>query len=235
MSRYLVRRLLAAGADAARREHRRVCARAAAAGRRGDAAAAGRQELRRPTRRRCAHSSGSTSRSTCSTSTGWARSLHGDLGHSFSSRNPVAEELGGRIPVTLELGILALMIAGDRHPDRGDLGRRARTPGRTTPSRSARDRAAGHPRLLARHAGGHPAVGLVALDAAAALHAPVSTIRSRTCCIIIVPALILGLGLSRRIDAPDPHPDARSAAPGLHSHGRRQRPGRARDRRCATR
>jgi peptide/nickel transport system permease protein len=34
-----------------------------------------------------------------------------DLGHSFKSRNPVADELGGRIPVTLELGVLAMVIA----------------------------------------------------------------------------------------------------------------------------
>jgi peptide/nickel transport system permease protein len=42
----------------------------------------------------------------------WVGTLaHGDLGRSFKSRNPVAEELGGRIPVTLELGLLALLIA----------------------------------------------------------------------------------------------------------------------------
>jgi len=37
--------------------------------------------------------------------------LHGDLGHSFKSRNSVSEELSLRIPVTLELGFLALCIA----------------------------------------------------------------------------------------------------------------------------
>lgn len=37
--------------------------------------------------------------------------LHGDLGHSFKSRNPVTDELSGRIPVTLELGVLALLIS----------------------------------------------------------------------------------------------------------------------------
>jgi peptide/nickel transport system permease protein len=35
----------------------------------------------------------------------------GDLGRSFKSRNPVTEELGARIPVTAELGVLALIIA----------------------------------------------------------------------------------------------------------------------------
>src|ERR1700681_1498513 len=30
--------------------------------------------------------------------------LHGDLGHSFKTRNPVLDELEGRMPVTLELG-----------------------------------------------------------------------------------------------------------------------------------
>src|SRR5947199_5932009 len=37
----------------------------------------------------------------------WLGTLaHGDLGHSFKSRNPVAAELGTRIPVTLELGLM---------------------------------------------------------------------------------------------------------------------------------
>ncbi len=37
--------------------------------------------------------------------------LHGDLGHSFRSKQPIAQELASRIPVTLELGMVALMIA----------------------------------------------------------------------------------------------------------------------------
>jgi peptide/nickel transport system permease protein len=42
----------------------------------------------------------------------WAATLaRGDLGRSLKSRNPVSDELGGRIPVTLELGLLALVIA----------------------------------------------------------------------------------------------------------------------------
>src|SRR5579859_2869416 len=42
----------------------------------------------------------------------WLGTLaRGDLGHSFKSRNPVTDELSGRIPVTLELGILALVIS----------------------------------------------------------------------------------------------------------------------------
>src|SRR5438270_1809775 len=42
----------------------------------------------------------------------WAGTLmHGDLGRSFKSRNPVTDELSGRVPVTLELGLLALVIA----------------------------------------------------------------------------------------------------------------------------
>src|SRR5229473_3599384 len=42
----------------------------------------------------------------------WLGTLaRGDLGHSFKSRNSVVDELGGRIPVTLELGILALVIS----------------------------------------------------------------------------------------------------------------------------
>jgi peptide/nickel transport system permease protein len=34
-----------------------------------------------------------------------------DLGRSFKSRNPITGELGNRIPVTLELGLLAMLIA----------------------------------------------------------------------------------------------------------------------------
>jgi peptide/nickel transport system permease protein len=37
--------------------------------------------------------------------------LHGDLGHSFRSKQPIAQELAARMPVTLELGMVALMIA----------------------------------------------------------------------------------------------------------------------------
>src|ERR1700681_1474273 len=42
----------------------------------------------------------------------WLGTLaRGDLGHSFKSHNPVTDELSGRIPVTLELGLLALVIS----------------------------------------------------------------------------------------------------------------------------
>src|SRR5947209_13569373 len=37
--------------------------------------------------------------------------LHGDLGHSFRSHQPIAGELAGRLPITAELGALALVIA----------------------------------------------------------------------------------------------------------------------------
>jgi peptide/nickel transport system permease protein len=37
--------------------------------------------------------------------------LHGDLGHSFRSHAPIAQELSSRIPVTAELGVTALVIA----------------------------------------------------------------------------------------------------------------------------
>jgi peptide/nickel transport system permease protein len=37
--------------------------------------------------------------------------MHGDLGHSFRSKQSIAQELSTRIPVTLELGITALVIA----------------------------------------------------------------------------------------------------------------------------
>ena len=37
--------------------------------------------------------------------------LRGDLGHSFRSHQPVVQELANRLPVTAELGLLALVIA----------------------------------------------------------------------------------------------------------------------------
>jgi peptide/nickel transport system permease protein len=37
--------------------------------------------------------------------------LHGDLGHSFRSKQPIAKELAARIPVTVELGVAALVIS----------------------------------------------------------------------------------------------------------------------------
>jgi peptide/nickel transport system permease protein len=37
--------------------------------------------------------------------------LHGDLGHSFRSHQPITTELARRIPVTFELGVLSLIIA----------------------------------------------------------------------------------------------------------------------------
>ena len=37
--------------------------------------------------------------------------LRGDLGHSFRSHQPITTELAARIPVTAELGVLALLIA----------------------------------------------------------------------------------------------------------------------------
>ena len=36
--------------------------------------------------------------------------LHGDLGHSFRSHQPITTELASRIPITFELGLLALVI-----------------------------------------------------------------------------------------------------------------------------
>ena len=42
----------------------------------------------------------------------WLSTLaHGDLGHSFRSHAPIAQELAGRMPVTAELGAFALVIA----------------------------------------------------------------------------------------------------------------------------
>lgn len=42
----------------------------------------------------------------------WLGTLaHGDLGHSFRSHAPIAQELAGRMPVTAELGAFALVIA----------------------------------------------------------------------------------------------------------------------------
>jgi peptide/nickel transport system permease protein len=37
--------------------------------------------------------------------------LHGDLGHSFRSHQPIAQELANRLPVTMELGAVALLVS----------------------------------------------------------------------------------------------------------------------------
>lgn len=39
------------------------------------------------------------------------RALTGDLGQSYASRNPVAQELGRRLPVTLKLAVCAMILA----------------------------------------------------------------------------------------------------------------------------
>ena len=49
--------------------------------------------------------------------------LQGDLGTSLRNKTPVAEELLGRMPVTAELGLIAMVVGlPDRHPGRRDLG-----------------------------------------------------------------------------------------------------------------
>ena len=68
----------------------------------------------------CAPSSVSTARSTSSTSSGSGESLRGDLGESLWTKRPVVEELARRLPVTLELALMAIAV---RRPDR-DPGRR---------------------------------------------------------------------------------------------------------------
>ena len=63
--------------------------------------------------------------------------LHGDFGHSLWQNTPVAELLAARLPVTFELGLMALIVALiGRHPDRRLLGRCARTRRATTSARS---------------------------------------------------------------------------------------------------
>src|SRR5262245_54486904 len=47
------------------------------------------------------------------------RVARGDLGESLWTRRPVLEEIGRRLPITLELALFASPVAGGRSPTKG--------------------------------------------------------------------------------------------------------------------
>ena len=87
-----------------------------------------RRPRRRPTSRVFAPSSDSIGRSPCNMHGGRAGVLHGDLGESFSLREPVTRALADALPVSLGLGAASLALTFlDRRSDRNDSGGAART------------------------------------------------------------------------------------------------------------
>ena len=91
------------------------------------------------------------------------RAARGDLGESLWTRRPVAEELARRLPVTVELGLLAIAVRPPhRPPHRGALRDPAGHAPRLRRAERRRDRPLG-PGLLAGNAGRHPAGALVGL------------------------------------------------------------------------
>ena len=106
--------------------------------------------------------------------------LHGDFGRSLWQNTPVAELLGARLPVTFELGLMALIVAliiahADRHlfGDPAGHGRRLHRPLVLDPD-------AGGAELLDGHHGDGVSVDLVGLVAGGELRRLHATIRCRT-------------------------------------------------------
>ena len=95
----------------------------------------------------------STSRCRTSTSTGSAASSRGDLGQDYISHASVRGLLADRLPVTLELTFLAMLLAIVVGVPLGVLAA-SRGGWAGAGHRGLRDRRDQHPRLLARHAAG---------------------------------------------------------------------------------
>ena len=143
--------------------------------------------------------------------------LRGDLGTPMLRPEPVGELIAGRLPATIELGLVAvivgLLIGGaDWHLLGGAAGHRRRLRGSFL-----RHLRTGHPQLLAGHH--HPGVsgdlvGVVAAVAAGAAErrpgAPLEHVHRAGA----DPGHLPG----GQHHAHDPHHDAGSAAAGLHSH-----------------
>ena len=145
--------------------------------------------------------------------------VRGDLGESLWTRRPVLEELARRLPVRLELAVLALTFAlliararsASSPPIRQDTlatssPRSAAILGLSVPGfwmatlcdRAARD-----------------LVGLDAADRSSRVHPrPLAATSPQ----FLLPAFILGIAVRRGHHAPDARHAARGAAPGLRAH-----------------
>ena len=122
--------------------------------------------------------------------------LHGDFGRSLWQNTPVRELLGARLPVTFQLGFMALIIAllhraADRHLFRDPAGHRRRL---SHPF--VLDPDAGGAELLDGHHGDGVPVDLVGLVAAGELRRASPTIPLQNLKQMILPAIILGTALS---------------------------------------
>ena len=106
--------------------------------------------------------------------------LRGDLGESVRTQQPVLDLIVQKLPVTIELALLAMAIALlDRHPGRHRLGGRAR---HGVGRRRQRVRALGpvDAELLARHPDDPAVLGAARLAAGVGLRQPVRGPRAPT-------------------------------------------------------
>ena len=125
---------------------------------------------RRRTSPACAPTSASIGRCWCATSTGWARRLSGDLGRSYRSGEPVAQAIAERLPVSLQLMVMAQIIALGIAVPAALLSVR-RPGGCSTGCRLGRVRLSSTPQLHARHRADLPVLGDARLVAGDRLHA----------------------------------------------------------------
>ena len=161
----------------------------------------------------------------------WLRGvLHGDLGESLRLQQPVRGLIADKLPVTLELACIAIVIAlGDRHSGRRRVGGQAR---HGVGLWRERRRAVGpvDAELLARHHADPAVLGDARLAAGVGLREPVRGLARE-------PRVDDHAGVRarqrdrRRADAPYAQRDAAGAVVGLRAHGARE--GRARARRRA--
>jgi peptide/nickel transport system permease protein len=143
--------------------------------------------------------------------------LHGDLGRSLWQNAPVTELLAARLPVTFELGLLALIVgltialpigtySALRQDTAGDyIGRSFSILLLAVPSFWLGTVVMVFPSIWW---GWSPEVHYARF-----LDDPWQNLKN-----MALPAIVLGAGLSAVHDAPDAHDDARGAAAGLHPH-----------------
>ena len=163
----------------------------------------------------------------------------GSLGNSLWTNTPVMEEILYRLPITFELGFMALIVAlivgipiGVYAALKQDTHRRLR-------SAHDLDPGARHSRLLDRNAGDGVPVDLVGMVALGEIHNVRAGPDGPSAADCSFRRLILGKAFSAIIMRLDANADAGSAAPGLHPYGEGEGSRHGHDRHapcaCATR
>ncbi len=184
-----------------------------------------------PRCRRSGTSTCSTGRCPCSTDAGSGSRVQGDLGRDQRGL-PVAHTIVTRLPLTLELATLSLLIAILIGIPAGVIAavRRGKASDHAATDRGA-DRPVGAA-LLARPADDHLVRGRPALAAGDRATCRCAT-RSTNLRHMVMPCIVLGTGLRREPDAPDALGDARLARIRLRADGAGEGPERVeRDRRA---